>query len=184
MQRSLYSIILGFGLVASGSAVAGEWKAFPVRDADYKPEMTLSLVGGNMNPSHVANGSYVGAELAFNCIAIQPPTGIIRSKVSLGSFDKNGMKITTFEVNPRWTTHLSDNLTFGIGPGIGYVKTDMAGQTTNMAALQAGVELDYRIGALNLGLGARWQGTQNKLVTNTLRGADNALIQAKLGINF
>ena len=53
-----------------------------------------------------------------------------------------------------------------------------------MTALQVGVDLDYRIGALNLGLGARWQGTQNKLVSPTLRGADNTLIQAKLGINF
>lgn len=184
MQHSMNSILLGLGLLASATATAGEWKVLPVTDADYKPEVTLSLVGGDMKPAHSASGGYAGVELALNCLALQPPVGIIRSKLSYGSFNKNGMKISTFEVNPRWTTHLSDDLTFGIGPGIGYVTADIGGRTTGMTALQVGVDLDYRIGALNLGLGARWQGTQNKLITPALRGADNTLIQAKLGINF
>ena len=184
MQHTINSMLLGFGLLASTAATAGDWKIFPVTDADYKPEVTLSLVGGDMKPAHFASGAYTGVELALNCLALQPPIGIIRSKLSYGSFNKNGIKINTFEINPRWTTHLSDNLTFGIGPGIGYVTVDMGGQSTGMTALQVGADLDYRIGALNLGLGARWQGTQNKLISPTLRGADNVLVQAKVGINF
>ncbi len=185
MKLSILNALIGLSLAtASAASFAGEWKSFPVKDAGYKPDFTLSLAGGSMSPSHVASGGYAGAELAFNCIALQPPTGVIRSKISVGEFNHNGMKLTTFEVNPRWTVNMNENLSFGIGPGIGLVKVQTAGQSTTLGALQLGMDLDYRIGALNLGLGARWQETSNRYITPTLRGANNSLVQAKIGINF
>jgi hypothetical protein len=94
------------------------------------------------------------------------------------------MKLTTFEVNPRWTTSLGKDLTVGVGPGIGLVKAELAGHSKTMGALQFGADLDYRVGAVNLGLGARWQVTQDKEILAGTRGADNFLIQAKIGVNF
>lgn len=185
MQRTIAKTLLGLSLATfSLSSFGGEWKFLPVKDADFKPDMTLSLATGNMNPSHLASGSYAGIELALNCLALQPPTGVMRTKISLGRYDQNGMKITSFEVNPRWTTNLSSDLTIGVGPGVGYVKADALGQTTSMAAFQIGADLDYRIGALNLGLGARWQDTRNKAIATGVNGVDNTLIQAKIGVNF
>lgn len=185
MKRSTLNILFGLTIATASTATfADGWKFLPVRDANYKPDLTLSLVGGTLSPSHVASGGYAGIELDFNCLALQPPSGVIRSKVSIGQFNHNGMKLTSYEVNPRWTVHLNDNLTFGIGPGIGLVKAEMAGQSTTLGALQVGMDLDYRIGALNLGLGARWQETSNRYITPTLRGANNSLLQAKIGFNF
>ncbi len=185
MQRTFAKTLLGMSIVTfSMSSFGGDWKFFPVRDANFKPDMTLSLVSGNMNPSHIASGSYTGVELALNCLAMQPPSGVIRTKISLGTYDHNRMKLTSFEVNPRWTTNLSPDLTIGVGPGIGYVKADTLGRTTSMAALQIGADLDYRFGALNLGLGVRWQDTRNKAITTGVDGVDNTLIQAKIGVNF
>ena len=185
MNRTLLNTLLALGLAsASATALAGEWKILPVMDAGYKPNVTVSLVGGVLNGTPAGSGNYSGAEIAFNCLALQPPTGIIRSKISYGQFDHNGLKLSTFEVNPRWTTSVAPNLTVGFGPGIGLVQADVAGKTTSMAAMQLGADLDYRIGQVNLGLGARWQNTVNKTIATGMQGANNTLIQAKLGFNF
>ena len=186
MRLKPLTLVLGLGLFAATSAsfAGDDWKFLPVRDADYKPDLTVSVMGGALDPQHGSRGSYIGGELAFNCLALQPPKGVLRSKVSLGSYDHGGMKITSFEINPRWTTQLSQDLSVGVGPGIGLVKAEMAGTSKDMAALQLGADLDYRVGALNLGLGARWQATQNKEIAPGKNGADNFLIQAKVGINF
>jgi hypothetical protein len=155
-----------------------------MRDTSYKPDLTLSVAGGRLNGTPVGSGSFTGVELAFNCLLVQPPSGVIRSKISYGQFDHNGLKLNTFEINPHWTMNVDKNLTFGVGPGIGLVKTEVAGKTTNMAAFQIGADLDYRIGALNLGLGVRWQDTRNKDISLNVHGADNTLVQAKVGFNL
>jgi hypothetical protein len=186
MRRNTLTTLLGLGLLAaSGATLAGgDWKFLPVRDANFKPDLTLSAAVGSLDPEHASNGTYTGAELAFNCLVMQPPSGVIRSKISLGRFDHDGMKLTSFEVNPRWTMNLNQDLTLGVGPGIGLVKAEMDGHSRDMAALQVGADLDYHVGALNLGLGARWQATQNKEIVPGKNGANNFLIQAKVGVNF
>jgi hypothetical protein len=185
MKHTILSTLIGLTLAsASAAALAGEWKFLPVMDADYKANVTASLVGGSMSSTPVGSGTYSGIEVALNCMALQPPSGIIRSKISYGQFDKNGLKLTTFEVNPRWTTPIAKDLTIGFGPGIGLVTADVAGQTTNMMAMQLGADMDYSIGKLNFGLGVRWQNTANKNITPTIKGANNRLVQAKLGFNF
>ena len=71
-----------------------------------------------------------------------------------------------------------------LGPGIGWVKADSGNRNVDMFAWQVGADLDYRIGQLNLGLGARWQDTVNKTVATGQAGADNWLVQAKVGVAF
>lgn len=168
----------------TSTAFADDWKFLPVRDADYKPDLTLSVVGGVMNGTPGGSGAYRGLEVALNCMALQPPSGVIRSKISLGTFDHNGLKLTSFEINPRWTNLISKDLTFGIGPGIGFVKAEVNGQSTNLAAFQVGADLDYQIGSINLGLAARWQDARKKDIGAGIQGANNTLIQAKVGYNF
>lgn len=185
MQRSIIHTLLGLSLAsASAATLAEDWKFLPVRDASYKPDVTLSIAAGQLNGTPAGSGNYTGAEVAFNCLILQPPSGVIRSKISYGQFDHNGLKLNTFEINPRWTMNIDQNLTFGVGPGVGYVKAEVAGKSTSMAALQIGADLDYRIGAVNLGLGARWQDTRNKDISTSIKGANNTLVQAKVGFNF
>lgn len=185
MKRTLIHTLLGFGLIATSSAtLADGWKLFPVMNANYQANLTVSAVGGALNSNSLGNGGYTGIEAAFNCLALQPPTGVIRSKISYGQFDQNGMKLNTFEVNPRWTTEISKNLSLGIGPGVGWVQVDTGAQTNNLAAVQLGADVDYRIGALNLGLAYRWQGTANTDLGNGKSGVNNDLVQAKIGVNF
>jgi hypothetical protein len=143
-----------------------------------------SVTGGVMDPQHVKSGDAWGLELAMNCGLLQAPTGVIRTKLSVTKFDKGGLDLTTVELNPRWTTPIARDLTLGVGPGIGWVKADSGSRNVDMFAWQVGADLDYRIGQLNLGLGARWQDTVNKTVATGQAGADNWLVQAKVGVAF
>ena len=183
MQRTALSLLLGL-LVVSSSAFAGDWKLLPVRDADFKPAVTVSAVGGSLGPQHGGAGSYSGIEVSLNCLLLQPPSGVMRTHLSLGQFDHDGLKLTDLEVNPRWTFNLNQDLSLGVGPGIGLVKAEVSGQSTSLFALQFGADLDYRMGPLNLGLGLRWQATEDKEIVRGHNGADNALLQARIGFNF
>ena len=162
----------------------GDWKLLPVKDASYQPDVTLSALVGAMDPKNASSGSFTGAELAFNCLLIQPPSGVIRSKISVGQYDHDGLELTSYEINPRWTFNLSKDLSVGFGPGIGYVDAKAAGHSKGLWAAQIGADLDYRIGSLNLGLGARWQATQDHQIAVGYKGADNFLVEAKIGMNF
>ncbi len=185
MQRTLLNTLLGFSLVvSSASTFAGDWKFMPVMDSQYKPDVTVSVMGGVLNGTAAGAGNNIGAEVAINCLALQPPSGVIRSKISYGQFDHNGLKLSSFEVNPHWTTSIAQDVTVGFGPGIGWVKSDVAGKTTDMAALQLGADVDYRIGAFNLGVGTRWQATTKKDIATGVSDANNTVVQAKVGFNF
>jgi len=175
---------LCFAVAAAPALASGDWKAMPVLDPAYKADITVSALVGLMDPEHVGSDSYVGAEVAFNCLLLEPPTGIIRSKMSVGRFSNDGLQLTSYEINPRWMFNIDKNLSVGFGPGIGYVNAKDAGNTTGLWAGQVGADLDYRIGAINLGLAARWQGTENRVIAAGVKGADNTLIDAKIGYNF
>ena len=169
---------------AAAPALAGDWKFLPVTEKGYAPAFVASVTGGVMDPQHVKSGDAWGLELAMNCGLLQAPTGVIRTKLSVTKFDKGGLDLTTVELNPRWTTPIAKDLTLGVGPGIGWVKADSGSRNVDMFAWQVGADLDYRIGQLNLGLGARWQDTVNKTVATGQAGADNWLVQAKVGVAF
>ena len=133
MKRSIFHTLTGFGFaIVSATATAGDWKFLPVLDSAYKPDMTFYISGGSLTPANSgsSSGVYAGAELDFNCLLMQPPTGVIRSKISYGQFNQNGLMLSTVEVNPRWTMDIQNNLTAGVGPGIGYLRADINGQST------------------------------------------------------
>lgn len=66
MQRSIINTLLGLSLAAASAAtLAGEWKFLPVRDASYKPDVTLSLAAGQLNGTPASSGNYTGAEVAL-----------------------------------------------------------------------------------------------------------------------
>jgi len=181
-QIALFALCSTFA--GTTALAAGDWKPLPVSDAGFKPDVTVSALVGSMDPKHASSAAFTGAELAFNCLLIQPPSGVIRSKISIGQYDHGGLKLTTYELNPRWTFNLDKDLSVGFGPGIGYVDAKAGGQSKGLWAGQLGADLDYRIGMMNLGLAARWQGTQNKQLAAGYKGADNLLIEAKIGVNF
>lgn len=184
-MRQIHKCLGVAGLVlAAGSASAGEWQFLPIMKEGYKPEFVLSAVAGTLDPKGADRDTYAGLELAMNCGLFQTPSGVVRTKISYGGYDHDGLEYRSFEIDPRWTVPLAQNLSFGIGPGIGYVRTEVADRETDLFAWQLGADVDYRVGRVSLGLGVRWQDTVNKTVAPGTDGAENWLVQAKIGYAF
>lgn len=185
MRTHLKSALLSLALFSAAQAAsAGEWQFLPVQGSGYKADVVLSLAGGTMEPNGTGSAGYVGAELAFNCLLLAPPTGTIRTKLSYGSFDHTGIKLSTLELNPRWMVNVTPALSLGAGPGLGMVSTEVAGKTKHLTAAQIGADLDYRMDHVNLGLTLRRQATRSADIGGGLSRASNTLLEAKVGYAF
>lgn len=185
MKNKLSALALFSMLAVSGGAMADGWVLGPAFKDGWKPEFTLAAVGGAMDVDDPGNDAYWGAEFSLNCPWFQPPKGTIRQQFNLGRYDNDGLEMTSFEMNPNYFMSLAPNWTLGIGPGVGYVWTDVkGGDNEGLWSIQGSVNLNYRSGHLFAGVGARYQDTQDKTLANGVEGADNWLVSAKLGYNF
>jgi len=185
MKARLAAITLFSAAAVSGAALAEAWVLGPAFKDGWKPEFTLAAVGGVMDADHAGSDLYAGVEFSLNCPWFQPPKGVIRQQFNIGTYDDNGLEITSYEMNPNYFMTLSPNLTLGIGPGIGYARASYKdGPTEGLWSVQASANLNYRSGPLFLGAGARYQDTQDDTLAPGVKGADNWLINAKAGINF
>lgn len=185
MKIKLSTLTFLTAAALSGSALAEGWVMGPAFKDGWDPEFTLAAVGGSMDVDNADSATYKGLEFSLNCPWFQPPTGAIRQQFNIGTYDDNGFEITSFEMNPNYFMTLSPNLSLGIGPGVGYARTSyLNGPTEGLWSVQASANLNYRSGPLFLGAGARYQDTRDKTLAPGIRGADNWLINAKIGINF
>jgi len=183
-------VILALLLVlfsATGSMAAEGWKFLPFNDAEWSPEFTLAFSYGRMNLDTDLGSSdpALGLQFSLNCPWFTPPQGMIRQQFNYNRFDEGQLEIATLEMNPRY--YLGDgNFTFGVGPGIGYVWVDQDGvDSEGLWAFQLGADIEYRKNHLFLGVGSRYQITQNdKIGTSNDNGMDNWLTTVKAGVNF
>lgn len=188
MSRYFKTILGTLCLISiSTASFAAEWKIAPYKDADWSADFTLAIQAGNM--SHDSNlGSsddITGIQLSLNCPWFTPPSGNIRQQFNYNKFDNNSIEVTTFEMNPRY--YVGDGkVTYGIGPGIGYMwATPNGGVETTMWTFQLGVDVEYRDGAFFAGISSRYMITQGDNITGTSQnGLDNTLTAIKVGINF
>jgi len=172
---------------ATGLKAAEGWQTFPFMDAEWSPDFTLALSYGIMAPDTNPDNSdpALGLQFSLNCPWFTPPQGMIRQQFNYNRFDEGLLEIATLEMNPRYYFG-NGNLTFGVGPGVGYVWVDRDGfGSEGLWAFQLGADLEYRQGRLFLGLGSRYQFTQDKMIgTSNDSGMDNWLTTAKVGVNF
>ena len=189
MYKKLVSLGLLASLVAAPVFAEEEsgWVFGPAFKEGWNADFTLALAANYIDPdiSGVDGDSSLGLQVSLNCPWFQPPSGLIRQQFNLNQFDKEGIKLTTFEINPRYFVEMSPSVMLGVGPGFGYMWTDAdVGEAENMWTLQLGGDLEYRQGALFLGAGARYMFTQDKNIGLNNDGADNWLVQLKAGVNF
>jgi hypothetical protein len=182
MQISRHVVATVLALAASGSHAEG-WSLMPVTDAGFKAEPTLAVMGGILNPEVTGADSDTafGAELSFNCIALQPPSGKIRTQISWTRYDDSGLEINSVELNPHYVWKIGKNLEMGVGPGIGHVSGKAGALDDSVWAMQAGASLHYRSGNMFLGAEARYQFTEDDFGGNDL---NNYRVMLKVGYNF
>ena len=166
---------------------SGEWVMGPAFKPDWKPHFTVAATAGYLDPdiNGVSGSSSPGIQLSLNCPWFSPPSGAIRQQFNYNTFDSDGQKLKSLEMNPRYFISASPSILIGFGPGLGYVWTESdPGKDQNVWAFQLGADIEYRYKHLYLGLGTRYQWTQDKELGLANKGADNLLTTAKIGINF
>lgn len=173
-------------LPMSTFAAAGDgWRFAPaLSDPGHKFAPTVAAVAGVMDLTEGDSDAYAGVELNFNCGLIQSPGNKIRSHLMVGQYDKDGVDITTVELSPRYTVDMGSGWSAGFGPGLGYVRSEIAGRTTSMAALQLVAGVNYRQGSFYAGADARYQDARDKTVGGAELQLDSWLVAVKAGVNF
>ena len=166
---------------------SGEWVMGPAFKPEWKPHFTIAATAGYLDPdiNGVSGSSSPGIQLSLNCPWFSPPTGAIRQQFNYNTFNNDGQKLKSLEMNPRYFIPASPSILVGFGPGLGYLWTESdLGKDKNVWALQLGADIEYRYKRLYLGLGTRYQWTQDKEIGVANKGANNLLTTAKLGFNF
>jgi hypothetical protein len=187
MKKQLASmIVLGTLGLGMSPAQAEGWEFLPVTGDNYEFKPKLSLITGSMDPADGSSGTMTGLELAINCPLLKAPNGVIRQQVSYASYDENGVKIDSFELNPHYQIEVAQDVTFGFGPGFGYTWAETTGLDDSSFTLQAGASLNYSLGQVEIGAEARYQTLVSDIKTQggTEVDLDNTRLMLKVGYKF
>lgn len=180
------SALLGTALLSTASlSAADEFKAFPIfTDDNWKANIEVAAVAAHVNfdPAGIKDGMAYGLDLSFDCpVFTLPGDHLLRQQLTLSRYDKNGVKITTIEMNPYYFVDLAKDLVLGFGPGIGGVHADVDGEGSQwLFAVQAGAGLKYYIDDFLIGADLRYQWTAEK----ELGELDNTRLLLKAGYRF
>lgn len=191
LKQISITVVLTILLIANNNLLAQSqadkdpgFRFLPVLDEDYDLGLTLSLKTGIMNLSNVNSGTHLlgGLEAAFNCLMFKPAVGSIRAQFSYNRYEDSDYTIHSIELNPYYMLNVTERLSIGGGPGIGYLIPE--GNLENVWALQVGLGASYDIGLVAIGLEARYQWqTEDQQNSNTSE-LDNFRTTLKFGINL
>lgn len=186
MKNTLKTTLLAAALATASLSATAEGVRFAplLTDPNFKLEPTIALVAGSLKPENFSSDLYAGVELNFNCGLFQTADNRMRTHLAIGSYDRGGLELTTFELSPRYTVPMGNGFSVGVGPGIAYVSADAANQESSHFAWMVAGGVNYRSGAYYAGVDLRYQDTHEKRVAGVERDADNWLLAAKVGINF
>lgn len=189
MNKFVIRLLLAVFIISASAPVFAQkgWRLFPGTEEDFELKPTVSAVAGVLSSnSHVGDtGTAYGVEASFMCPLIQNPTNNMRQQVSVVNYTDGDNSLLTAELNLHYRIAVADNVKIGVGPGLGYVRTDAENVTTNMLALQAGASFHYTMDKIFIGAEYRYQVTQSDNVGKGRdNGADNWRALAKVGYNF
>lgn len=185
MKRKFAALAFFSTLAMSGSVMAADgWEWFPAGKDGWKSDFTLAAEVGSMDVKKLGTGEYQGVEFALNCPWFCMPGGSLRQEFHLGAYKHGDASLTTFEMDPHYMVPISPNWSVGGGPGIGFVRANVGGKSAVMSSFQVTADLDYNRGHFFFGVGGRYQNTLNKEIAPGVKGMDNWLVSAKVGLNF
>lgn len=166
----------------SCAAAADGWRFAPMlSDKSFKLAPTLAVTANRVDPKDADSDSAYGLDLNVNCGLLQDPQNRMRTHLNLGRYSKNGVKVTSFELSPRYMVPVGQGLTVGAGPSLAAYNVDgQGGYDETLFAVGVAAGVSYRSGALFLGGDVRYHATEKK------NGADfdNWTIGLKVGANF
>lgn len=187
MRLSMFAkAAVAASLLIGSNAGAGEFRALPILDAGFCPNIQVGLSAGYMNLKNVsASGATAGIEISLDCPVFTLPWDNLRQQIMLNHFNSDGLQMTNLEFNPYYLVTLNNGVEWGFGPGFGVIFSEMDKSDT-VFTLQAGTGLKYNISReIYTGADVRYQWTQKADLTNTYKeDLDNYRAQVKIGYRF
>ena len=177
LRHSLIPLATATALLGAGPALADRTPLDPA----------IAVLGGVLFPDVPrADDDFVyGVELSGNCQFIQPAPGPLRHHLSVTRYKDNPLTMTSAELNTHYMMTMSPELSLGIGPGIGYARTEIGSDENGLWAFQVGGSMHYRMPSnLFIGVEARYQFTESARFEGVSRDADNMRVMAKFGTHF
>ncbi len=174
-------------LVTGNAQAAGDWNFLAGTKDGFVAEPAISLMLGQMDPGNNMDSDIItGIELSLNCPLLQPPSNRIRQQASYTTYDDNGVKITSLEINPHYVVEVAPGLEIGGGPGLGYVMVDNGVADDAVFGLQLGVSAHYTLQSpLFIGAEARYQITgEDNFGAASKSDVNNYRIALKVGYSF
>lgn len=178
------AVALCLAVASLGAAAEGIRLAPLFTEPDFKLEPTIAAVLGAMKPADGSSDLFAGVELNFNCGLFQTADTRMRTHLAVGSYDRDGLKLSTVELSPRYTLPMGSGFSAGVGPGIAYVRSTVADQDASHFAWMIAGGVNYRNGAYYAGVDLRFQAAKDKTVGGVAREVDNWALAAKVGLNF
>lgn len=161
-------------------AHAGEWTFLPILKPGYKAAPSLALTLNSNDSSSQSTADAIGVDFNFNCGLVQSPDQRIRTHFNLSQSDKNGTKVTGYELSPRYTIPFGDGMSAGFGPSLAAFSVDQGATSTTLYGVGAAAGVNYRAGMLFAGADLRIHNTSAK------NGVDYSptSLGLKVGVNF
>jgi hypothetical protein len=165
----------------SVTAHAEGWRFAPgFTEQGFKFDPTLAGTANYVDPDDHSSDTGFGADFNFNCALIQDPQNRIRTHLQVGRISDSGLKANAFELSPRYTVPLNGGFSVGVGPSLALYQVEMPGYDKNLLGWGVAAGVNFRSGALYLGVDVRYHDTQSKGGSNF----ENVTLGAKAGINF
>ena len=180
MQLKKIALAAALVSLSAGAAAAEGWRLAPVGEPGFKFAPSLAVTAGSVKPKDGERATALGLDLNFNCGLLQSPDNRMRTHLSLSRVDESSYELTNIELSPRYTVPVGEGLSIGVGPSLGLVAVDAAGDDERLFGIGLVGGVNYRMGSLYAGADLRIQRTNEKNGFDF----DNWAATAKLGMNF
>ena len=169
----------------TGTAAAEGWRFLPALEKGMKFEPTLAFTVSRVDPDGWSSETAYGLDFNFNCGLIQDPKNRIRTHLNLTHFNENGLSMTGYELSPRYTVPLGNNLSVGVGPSLALFSLESGAYDEMHFGVGLAAGVNYRAGSFYAGADLRFHDTGSKSAgPGRDVDFDNVTLGAKVGINF
>jgi len=172
-------------LGAATPSFAEGWRFLPAMDKDLKFEPTLAFTINSVDPDGWSTATAYGIDFNFNCGLIQDPKNRMRTHLNISRGDDNGLKLTAYELSPRYTLPVGNKLSVGVGPSLALFSVEQGSYDEMLFGVGVAAGINYRSGKFYAGADLRIHKTDSEGNNgNGHADFDNIALGAKVGINF
>jgi len=180
-MKKIAALSLLAAVLAAPAAQAAEGLTFlPITKPGFQFAPTVALTINSTDPAHGPSADAWGVDVNFNCGLVQTADRRMRTHLNISQSDTHGVKVTGYELSPRYTVPFGDGMSAGVGPSLAMFTIDSGASTTQYGiGLAAGV--NYRQGKFYAGADLRIHSTGS---TSGFAAYDPTSLGLKVGINF